>query len=187
MARRYIGSARRIEAVHRLLQGHDKPVVNMDPAVAKAAVDVAHAAGKPVFAHPQNMAGVETVIAAGVDIMAHTVAGEPGYSPSNSRASSSRASAPDSDAVAVCKAAAVGPDIAARLVATTVDQLKAFSDNGGRSCSAPTSASSRIYDTTLEYELMHRALSERQVLASLTTNPAQLFQGCEEGQGREGV
>ena len=45
----------------------------MDPAIAKAAVDVAHAQGKPVFAHPQNMAGVETVIAAGVDVMAHTV------------------------------------------------------------------------------------------------------------------
>ncbi len=45
----------------------------------------------------------------------------------------------------------------------------------------------QIYDTTLEYELMHRALSERQVLASLTTNPAQLFQGGEEGQGREGI
>jgi hypothetical protein len=27
------------------------------------------------------------------------------------------------------------------------------------------------YDTSLEYELMHRALSEREVLASLTTNP----------------
>ena len=35
----------------------DKPVVNMDPAIAKAAVDVAHAQGKPVFAHPQNRVG----------------------------------------------------------------------------------------------------------------------------------
>ena len=43
----------------------DKPVVNMDVAIAKAAVDVAHAQGKPVFAHPQNKTGVETVIAAG--------------------------------------------------------------------------------------------------------------------------
>ena len=49
----------------------DKPVVNMDVAIAKAAVDVAHAQGKPVFAHPQNRAGLETVIEAGVDVMAH--------------------------------------------------------------------------------------------------------------------
>src|SRR5689334_21702676 len=48
----------------------DKPVVNLDPAIAKAAVDVAHAQGKPVFAHPQNKAGMETVIEAKVDIMA---------------------------------------------------------------------------------------------------------------------
>jgi hypothetical protein len=34
----------------------DKPVVNMDAAIVKAAVDVAHAQGKPVFAHPQNKA-----------------------------------------------------------------------------------------------------------------------------------
>ncbi|HEY0566691.1 MAG TPA: hypothetical protein VGD13_00980, partial [Xanthobacteraceae bacterium] len=59
-------------------KGEDKPVVNMDVAVAKAAVDVAHAQGKPVFAHPQNKTGVDTVIAAGVDVMAHT-APSPGY------------------------------------------------------------------------------------------------------------
>jgi imidazolonepropionase-like amidohydrolase len=62
-------------------KGENNPVVNMDVAVARAAVDVAHAAGKPVFAHPQNMTGVDTVIAAGVDVMAHTVAGGPVYSP----------------------------------------------------------------------------------------------------------
>ncbi len=61
----------------------DKPVVNMDVAVAKAAVDLAHAEGKPVFAHPQNRIGMETVIAAHVDVMAHIVPGEPAYCPSN--------------------------------------------------------------------------------------------------------
>ena len=60
-------------------KGEDKPVVNMDAAVAKAAVDVAHAQGKRVFAHPQNTAGIEAVIAAGVDVMAHTVGRQPGY------------------------------------------------------------------------------------------------------------
>ena len=60
-------------------KGEDKPVVNMEAAIAKAAVDVAHAQGKPVFAHPQNTAGIEAVIAAGVDVMAHTVGRQPGY------------------------------------------------------------------------------------------------------------
>ena len=67
-------------------KGEDKPVVNMDVAIAKAAVDVAHAQGKPVFAHPQNTAGIEAVIAAGVDVMAHTVGRQPGYPAGAARA-----------------------------------------------------------------------------------------------------
>src|ERR1700692_1857513 len=51
----------------------DKPVVNMDLAIVKAAVDVAHAQGKPVFAHPQNQTGVDNAIGGGVDVLAHTV------------------------------------------------------------------------------------------------------------------
>jgi imidazolonepropionase-like amidohydrolase len=44
----------------------------------------------------------------------------------------------------------------------------------------------QLYDTTLEYELMHRALSERQVLASLTTNPAQYFKATKKGRVERG-
>ena len=111
-------------------KGSGKPVVNMDPAIAKAAVDVAHAAGKPVFAHPQNMAGVEAVIAAGVDIMAHTVAGEPVYSPEQLARFKQQGIALIPTLSLFAKLP-VAPDIAARLVATTVNQVKAFSDNGG--------------------------------------------------------
>ena len=45
----------------------------------------------------------------------------------------------------------------------------------------------KIYDTTLEYELMHRALSaEVQVLALLTTNPAQYFNAAKKGRVERG-
>jgi len=64
-----------------VFMGGDKPVVNMDVAIAKASVDVAHAQGKPVFAHPQNKTGMETVITAGVDVLAHIIPGEQGYGP----------------------------------------------------------------------------------------------------------
>ena len=60
--------------------------------------------GKPVFAHPQNMTGVDTVIAAGVDVMAHTVAGEPVYSPEQLARFKPQGIALDSDALAVFKA-----------------------------------------------------------------------------------
>jgi hypothetical protein len=49
------------------------PTVNMDTAIVKAAVDVAHAQGRPVFTHPQNRTGVDNALAGGVDILAHTI------------------------------------------------------------------------------------------------------------------
>ena len=166
-------------------KGSGKPVVNMDPAIARAAVDVAHAAGKPVFAHPQNMAGVEAVIAAGVDVMAHTVAGEPVYSPEQLARFKQQGIALIPTLSLFAKLP-VGPDIAARLVATTVNQVKAFSDNGGPVLFGTDVGFTTYYDTTLEYELMHRALSERQILASLTTNPAQYFKAAKKGRVEKG-
>ncbi|NOJ38699.1 amidohydrolase family protein [Bradyrhizobium australiense] len=166
-------------------KGTGKPVVNMDPAIAKSAVDVAHAAGKPVFAHPQNMAGVDAVIAAGVDVMAHTVAGEPVYSPEQ-LAQFKQQGIALVPTLSLFAKLPVGPDIAARLVASTVSQLKAFSDNGGPVLFGTDVGFTSYYDTTLEYELMHRALSERQILASLTTNPAQYFKAAKKGRVEKG-
>ena len=81
----------------------DKPVVNMDVAIARAAVEVAHAQGKPVFAHPQNRTGLETVIEAGVDVMAHITPGEPGYSRRAACAIQIAGDRIDSDAFPVCE------------------------------------------------------------------------------------
>jgi imidazolonepropionase-like amidohydrolase len=166
-------------------KGTGKPVVNMDPAIAKAAVDVAHAAGKPVFAHPQNMAGVEAVIAAGVDIMAHTVPGESVYSPEQLARFKQQGIALVPTLSLFAKLP-VAPDIATRLVATTVNQVKAFFDNGSPVLFGTDVGFTTIYDTTLEYELMHRALSARQILASLTTNPAQYFKAAKKGRVEKG-
>jgi imidazolonepropionase-like amidohydrolase len=166
-------------------KGTDKPVVNMDPAIAKAAVDVAHAAGKPVFAHPQNMAGVEAVIAAGVDIMAHTVPGEPVYSPEQLARFKQQGIALV-PTLSLFSKLPVSPDITARLVATTVNQVKAFSDNGGLVLFGTDVGFTTYYDTALEYELMRRALSERQILASLTTSPAQYFKAHKKGRVEKG-
>jgi imidazolonepropionase-like amidohydrolase len=185
LARRYIGLLDGVKLFTGSFKGSGKPVVNMDPAIAKAAVDVAHAAGKPVFAHPQNMAGVDTVIAAGVDIMAHTVAGEPVYSPEQLARFKQQGIALV-PTLSLFSKLPVGPDIAARLVATTVNQVKAFSDNGGPVLFGTDIGFTTYYDTTLEYELMHRALSERQILASLTTNPAQYFKAAKKGRVEKG-
>jgi imidazolonepropionase-like amidohydrolase len=163
----------------------DKPVVNMDPAVAKGAVDVAHAEGKPVFAHPQNKTGVETVMAAGVDVMAHTVAREEGYSSEQLARFKSQGIALI-PTLSLFTTVVLDPGVTARVIAATVNQLRQFAENGGAVLFGTDVGFTRIYDTTLEYELMHRALSERQVLATLTTNPAQYFKAAKKGRVERG-
>lgn len=164
----------------------DKPVVNMDPAVAKAAVDVAHAQGKPVFAHPQNKTGVETVIAAGVDVMAHTVPSQPdGYTPEQLAHFKAQDIAL-TPTLSLFTTVVLDPAVTARIVAATVNQLRQFSENGGAVLFGTDVGFIKIYDTSLEYEFMHRALSERQVLASLTTNPAAYFKAASKGKVENG-
>jgi len=162
-------------------KGEDKPVVNMEVAIAKAAVDVAHAAGKPVFAHPQNTAGIEAVIAAGVDVMAHTVTRQPGYT-AEQLAAFKRQNVALTPTMSLFAKLPVPADIAARIVDNIVVQLKGFSENGGTVLFGTDVGFTQIYDTTLEYELMRRALSERQVLAALTTNPATYFKVAKKGR-----
>jgi len=159
----------------------DKPVVNMDGAIARAAVEVAHAQGKPVFAHPQNRTGLETVIEAGVDVLAHITPGEPGYSPEQLARFKSQGTALIPTLSLFAKTIG-GPAMSARLVDSGVGQLKAFSENGSSVLFGTDVGFTTIYDTSLEYELMHRALSERQILASLTTNPALYFKAAKKGK-----
>ena len=166
-------------------KGEDKPVVNMEAAIAKAAVDVAHAQGKPVFAHPQNTAGVEAVLAAGVDVMAHTVGRQLGY-PVEQLARFKQQGTALTPTLSLFAKLPVPPEIAARLVDNIVGQLKSFSENGNTVLFGTDVGYIPLYDTTLEYQLMHRALSERQVLASLTTNPANYFKAANKGRVEKG-
>jgi len=166
-------------------KGEDKPVVNMEAAIAKAAVDVAHAQGKPVFAHPQNTAGIEAVIAAGVDVMAHTVGRQPGY-PAEQLARFKQQRTALTPTLSLFAKLPVPPEIAARIVDNIVGQLKSFSENGNTVLFGTDVGYTQLYDTTLEYQLMGRALGERQVLASLTTNPASYFKSAKKGRVEKG-
>ena len=163
----------------------DRPVINMDPAIAKAAVDVAHAQGKPVFAHPQNKTGVETVIGARVDVLAHTVPSEQGYTPEQLAQFKSQGIALI-PTLSLFTTVVLDPAVTARIVAATVNQLRQFSENGGAVLFGTDVGFTKLYDTALEYELMHRALSERQILASLTTNPATYFKAAKKGRVEPG-
>ena len=186
MTRRYLGAGLDgMKLFTGAYMGEGKPVVNMDVAVAKAAVDLAHAQGKPVFAHPQNKVGLETVIAAEVDVLAHIIPGPPGYSPEQLARFKSQRTALIPTLSLFAKTIG-GPALAARLVESGVNQIKAFSENGGPILFGTDVGFTTIYDTSIEYELMHRALSERQVLASLTTNPATYFKAANKGRVEKG-
>ncbi|SDH47631.1 MULTISPECIES: amidohydrolase family protein [Bradyrhizobium] len=163
----------------------DRPVVNMEPAVARAAVDVAHGQGKPVFAHPQNKTGVDTVIEAGVDVLAHTASSQSGYTPEQLARFKSQGIALI-PTLSLFTTVVLDPAVTERVVAAAVGQLKQFSDNGGVVLFGTDIGFIKLYDTSREVELMHRVLGERQVLASLTTNPATYFKATNKGRVEKG-
>jgi imidazolonepropionase-like amidohydrolase len=186
MARAYMGMGLDgMKLFTGAFMGSDKPVVNMDVAVAKAAVEVSHGDGKPAFAHPQNRTGLETAIAAGVDVVAHIVPGEPGYT-AEQLARFKQQGMALIPTLSLFTTVARNAAVTARLVDSGVKQLKEFSENGGPILFGTDVGFIKLYDTALEYELMHRALSERQVLASLTTNPARYFKAAKKGKVEQG-
>jgi imidazolonepropionase-like amidohydrolase len=162
-----------------------KPVVNMDAGIAKAVADVAHAQGKFVFAHPQNRAGVDVVLAARVNVLAHTIPSEPGYTPEQLSRFRSQGTALV-PTLALWTNVVRDPAITERLVAGGVAQLKAFAANGGVVLFGTDVGFTQLYDTTLELEFMRRALPAGEVLASLTTGPASYFKAAKKGRVETG-
>lgn len=158
-------------------------VVNMDAAVARAAVDGAHARGKPVFAHPQNKAGVDIVLASHIDVLAHTVPSAPNYTDEELRLAKAEGTA----LIPTLSLWTTAPLFAQRMTEAGVLQLKTFSDNGGNILFGTDVGFTKIVDTTLELELMGRALSASQVLAALTTNPAGYFHAVRKGRVEAGM
>jgi imidazolonepropionase-like amidohydrolase len=160
------------------LQGGGK-VANLPLPIAKAAVEEAHRHGMPVFAHPQNLEGVEIAINSGVDVLAHTVPNAPPWTP---------------EFVARLKRAnlALIPtltlfDFVAREGQETdqereawidkmVAELGAYFKAGGEILFGTDVGYTNHFDTTMEFTLMSRAgMTYQQILASLTTNPARRF------------
>jgi len=163
-----------------------KPVVNMDTAIVKAAVDVAHAEGKPVFAHPQNKVGLDNAIEGGVDVLAHTIPGGMQYTPEELSRFKAQHTAMI-PTLTLWTTILSDPAATAQVVKTGVEQLKAFTANGGVVLFGTDVGFISIYDTSMELEFMHRALPTSDVLASLTTNPAGYFKASEKGRVEKGM
>ncbi|WP_338863624.1 amidohydrolase family protein [Myxococcus stipitatus] len=161
------------------------PVMSSDS--IRVAVEEAHARGKPVFAHPTNLAGVTAAVEGGVDILAHTV--------------SSAEDLPEAlqqrmvrEHVALIptlslwepefKRAGVPEDAIARQVAASKKQLGRHVESGGRVLFGTDAGYEPDVSPLREYVLMKEAgLDFARILASLTTEPAAQFHQ-EERFGR---
>ena len=163
-----------------------KPTVNMDTAIVKAAVDVAHAQGKLVFTHPQNRTGVDNALAGGVDILAHTIPTEGQFTPEE-LAGMKRKHTALIPTLTLWTTVVQDPAVADQLVQAGVTELKQYFSKGGTILFGTDVGFQSKYDTTQEFEFMGRAMPWRDVLASLTTNPSQFFKATNKGRIEKGM
>lgn len=160
------------------IMGHGK-ITPMPTDVAHAAVEVAHAADKPVFAHPSNHVGTDNALNAGVDILAHTIPIEHGYTAEELAQMKAQHTCliPTLTLWEVeLEKDHASPEDEQAFVQRGVDELKTFFDQGGTVLFGTDVGYTQHYDTTEEYVLMGKSgMTWRDILASLTTNPAGFF------------
>jgi imidazolonepropionase-like amidohydrolase len=154
-------------------------ILTMPTEMAKAIADEAHHAGKPVFAHVSNDQGIEAAIQGGVDILAHTTAADELWSPAfvQRLTAAHMALTPtltlwDEES----QKQHVSPEDTEKWMSRAALQLGAFSQGGGQVLFGTDVGYIQHFDTSEEFKWMSRAgMSFQQILASLTTNPAQRF------------
>jgi imidazolonepropionase-like amidohydrolase len=155
----------------------------------RAAVDEAHRAGKPVFVHPSNGADVLTAIRAGVDVIAHTTPSSGPWDAAIMTAMKERHTAL-TPTLTLWKNAMRHDRISTQEQFTTaaIGQLRAWLTAGGTVLYG-SDLGAVDYDPTDEYVLMTQAgMTFRQILASLTTAPAERFgQSKQLGRIAEGL
>jgi imidazolonepropionase-like amidohydrolase len=146
--------------------------------LAKAIVAEAHRAGKPVFAHPSNQEGIEVALQSGVDILAHTTPSGGPWSPSLvERLKAAHTALIPTLTLWHVEMKNESPEEFEKGMNTVVlPQLRAYSEAGGQILFGTDVGYIQQYDTSEEFTWMSRAgLSFQQILASLTTNPAERF------------
>jgi imidazolonepropionase-like amidohydrolase len=164
----------------------NKPVINMDTSMVRSAVSVAHAQGKPVFAHPQNYAGVDNALAGGVDVLAHTIPGE-GHYTTEELARMKQQHTGLIPTLTLWTTVDSDPARTEKIVTAGVDELKTYFSQGGTILFGTDVGFQAKYDTTQEYEFMGRAMPWREILASLTTQPSAFFKQTAKGRVEKGM
>ena len=142
----------------------------------RAAADTAHESGRLVFAHPNTAADILAALDGGVDVIAHTTPRSGAWEPQLIQAMLAR-NAALIPTLMVWRSLLRHDRLSTqeRMVATAVEQLRAWLECGGTLLFG-TDLGAVEYDPREEYALMAGAgATFRTILASLTTLPAQLF------------
>jgi imidazolonepropionase-like amidohydrolase len=154
-------------------------ILTMPLDLAQVIAAEAHRAGKPVFAHVSNERGIEVAIQSGVDILAHTTPTDDLWSPSFAQrlTAAHMALTPTLTLWDVeSKKDNASPDVIEKWMSRAAQQLEAFSRAGGQVLFGTDVGYIQQFDTSEEFMWMSRAgMSFQDILASLTTNPAQRF------------
>ncbi len=162
-------------------------ILTMPLDLAQPIVVEAHGLGRPVFAHVSNHAGIELALKAGVDILTHTTpADEPWSEPFAKRLVSSHLALTPTLTLwdVEAKRAGASPANIQEGMEKAAKQLGQFSVAGGQVLFGTDVGYIDQFDTSEEFVWMSRAgLTFRQILASLTTSPAQRF-GFSAHSGR---
>lgn len=162
-------------------------ILTMPLDLAQGIAAEAHRAGKPVFAHVTNNQGIEVALQSGVDILAHTTPIDTPWSPSfvQRLVAAHMALTPTLTLWDVeSRKANASPDTTEKWMSRAAQQLEAFSHAGGQVLFGTDVGYTEHFDTSEEFEWMSRAgMSFQEILASLTTNPAQRF-GYSAQSGR---
>jgi imidazolonepropionase-like amidohydrolase len=159
--------------------------------VAKAIVAQAHEHGKPAFAHPSNLAGLNVAIESGVDILAHTTAGDGGGVPGGwspeliaKLRNHNMALIPTMTLFEVeARRNGESSDDLAQAISMITTEVKDYAAAGGQILFGTDVGYTDAFDTTEEYRLMSAALDWRKILSTLTTAPAKRF-GYAARKGR---
>lgn len=158
-------------------QGNNK-VTYMSREIAAAAAKETHARQRLVIAHPTNSEGIRIAIASGVDVLAHTTMDERPSTWSPQQIQDMLA-----QRLALVPTLKLWPyelhkaQLPANVVEqilgnAAVQQLRDFAAAGGQVLFGTDVGYMSDYDPTDEYIYMSRALTPAQILASLTTAPA---------------
>jgi imidazolonepropionase-like amidohydrolase len=155
-----------------------RTVKRMPDDIAAAAASETHRRGKLVFAHPTDPDGIRAALRAKVDILAHPPLGTPGPWPPALMAQLRAEGVTMIPTLKLLKVELakehVPPEEAERILQDSVHEFGLFAAAGGKVLFGTDVGYVSDADPTDEYALMARAgMSPMQILASLTTTPAE--------------